>query len=161
MERYEYYVDLTDINDSMELNSNQEIASYEKDGFVVTLEVRGAVRVVYKNNVYKDASQMPEELIRIFHDGKVLDNEDLYVDDNNWFETFFWERNGNSLEWTRLSDVVDAENSSPEDIREFLKDCFNEYRINYERPDDSPEMSPEEYELQCASNRAEEEYFNR
>lgn len=127
MKMFECYIDLTDINDSMELESGQEIARYEKDGFVVTLEVHGDVRVIYDDTSYRSVHSMPEELIEMFHNGTAGTNPDVYIDMNNWFEVFFWERKDNILVWTGLSDVVDYEKSSPEELESLLKDCYTDY----------------------------------
>ena len=57
----------------------------------------------------------------------------------------------------------DGYNGKNPDLHDYYcTNCFIGIEINNEfEVDDSPEMSPEEYELQCASNRAEEEHFNR
>lgn len=134
MEKFECYVDLTHVNDSLELESGQEIAVYENDTFVVRLEVCGDVRVIYKDTSYRSVHAMPEELVQIIHDGKVYERDDVYVDMNNWFEVFFDVKTDDGLRWSEWSDVVDCENMNPGEIEEFLKDCMKDYTddwLNY------------------------------
>ena len=128
MEGFSYTIDLTNINDSMELDSEQEVARYDKDHFCVTLEVRGSVRVIYKNEVYKSASQMPDELLQLFHDGKADEEHEVYMDMNNWFESFFWEWDEKKkLVWTGFCDVEDCGGLNPEKLEKYLKDCYDSY----------------------------------
>lgn len=128
MEGFIYNIDLTDINDSMELDSGQEVARYDKDDFCVTIEVKGSVRVIYKDEVYKTASKMPDELLKLFHDGKADDNPGVYIDMNNWFESLFWKRNEkNELEWTGFSDVEYCEGLEPKTLEKYTKDCYDSY----------------------------------
>lgn len=116
--------DLSNINDSMELESGQEIARLIKDGYAVTIEVRGEVRVVYDGDTYRDVSQFPDELVKMFHDGSAYDSDDVYIDMNNWFEAFFLEVKGGSMEWTGYSDTVDCETLSKDEIKAFITDCL-------------------------------------
>ena len=122
-------VDLTDINDSMELNSNTTVASLTgtlQDGteFGVYLEVQGHVTVVYKDKLYTAASDMPDELLKLFHEGGYNpDNEDLAVNENNWFELFIEENN----QMVR-SDCVDAENMTDIEVLDLLVSSYKDWR---------------------------------
>lgn len=118
---YKCYIDLTDINDSMELDSRQIVAELTDGEYSASLEVNGEVRVTYNGTTYKCASQMPEELIKMFHNGNFY--KDVYVDMNNWFEVFI-DKNG---KWTGYSDVCDCEGMNPTEIEGFLKDCIDVY----------------------------------
>ena len=111
----------------MELESGQEIARLRRGVHVVTVEVRGEVRVVYKKQTYKSVSQMPEELIQMFRNGKAFNSKKVFVDMNNWFEVFTWTLQDGKLVWTGNSDVVDVENNTPEQMRAFLTDVMNDY----------------------------------
>lgn len=127
MNKFKCNIELSDINDSMELESGQEIARLEENGYAVTLEVQGDVRVVYKDVAYRHAGAMPDELLKLFHDGKAYESEDVYVDMNNWFEVFFWEKKGDKLVWTGWSDVVDCEGMNEKELEGFLIDCMNDF----------------------------------
>lgn len=126
-DEFQSNIDLTDINSSMELESGQEIARLRRGDRVVTVEVRGEVRVVYKKQTYKSVSQMPEELIQMFRNGKAFNSKKVFVDMNNWFEVFTWTLQDGKLVWTGNSDVVDVENNTPEQMRAFLTDIMNDY----------------------------------
>lgn len=125
-------VDISNINDSMELDSGQEIAYLKKGPYMVTLEVCGEVKVRYKNRTYKTASRMPEELIQQFHNGTAYENED-FVDIifNNWLETFIWEKEGDEYECTGISDVSYYEGCTAEDIESGLEDYLDKYIEDY------------------------------
>ncbi len=89
MKHIEFVVfeDLKDCKDSMLFSSDDgQIAYIERGNKAVSLDVRGEVRVIYKDEVYKDITQFPQELVDIIKAGKLWDNEDVFVDMNNWFE---------------------------------------------------------------------------
>ena len=132
---------LLGVNDSMELESGQSVAELNvKDEVLIDLRVEGDVRVVFEDQVYKCSSQMPDELIDLFHKGgdeyqNALESGRLYIDDNNWFEVFVYTKNpnykGNESEpkwiWTGISDVVDGGWDNPAEVFSFLLDCYDEY----------------------------------
>ena len=121
---------MTKINNSMEMDSGIEIARLTletpKGTLVATLEIRGDVRVYYKDETYKCASQMPDELIKMFHDGTTDENKDVSIVDNNWPEVFLWTKEGNELIWTGYSDVADAEGMTEVEIESLLTDYIVE-----------------------------------
>ena len=126
-------VDLSGINTSMELDSGQELARLYDGDRCATLEVQGDVRVIYENELYKAPSQFPEELMKLFHDGKADNKHGVETAFNNWFELFVWkvekdDKSNEKLDFAGLSDVVDAEGMTPDEIREMLaegiKDCY-------------------------------------
>ena len=124
---------LEDINDSMELNSGQEIARLYDNELCATLEVLGDVDVLYRGREYRAAGKFPKTLTKLFHEGKADRKHGVEVIDNNWFEVFVWnvKKNDNgreTLEWTGISDVADAEGMTPEEIRRMLSDTLEEYR---------------------------------
>ena len=93
-------IDLRKINDSMELDSGTDLATLKitlGDGRAIkaTLEVRGEVRVHYLGDIYTCASNMPKDLVELFHNGGWdPDDGSVIVDDNNWFEVFVEDGNG-------------------------------------------------------------------
>jgi len=122
--------DIFGINDSMEVESGTELARLESGEHVVTLEVRGDVRVRYKDEIYETQCQFPEELLQLFHNGQADQEHGVEVIDNNWLEVFLWIRKGKKLEWTGESDVVDAGFDTVTDVFTFLKDCLDIYLGN-------------------------------
>lgn len=122
---YTQITDLANINDSMELNSHTIIAQLEGklfDGttFNVWLEVQGYVSVVYKGELYNSASEMPKELIELFHKGG-YSSEDVCVNENNWFELTIEEN-----ETIVSSDVIDAGGLESGEVLEMLLDAYRE-----------------------------------
>ena len=126
--------DLTNINDSMELDSGQTVAqlrikavsdssNHDDTDILITLEVQGHVKVFYKDDMYKCASQMPDELIKIFHDG-YEDPEaiGLNVCENNWFEIYI-EEGGQCV----LSDVACPEGMNDIEMLSMMLDVYKEY----------------------------------
>ena len=94
---FEVYEDLTQIKDAMQLDSNTELCTYisADKKFAVTIEVRGEVEVDYNGKNYRQASDMPNDLLELLGDPNnwYSGNEDegLYVSNNNWFEIFVWD----------------------------------------------------------------------
>ena len=105
-------IPLASVRSSMQLDSGICLASLEVDGWKLYLEVRGDVRVDFNpdpkgshedGQVYRQASDFPPELARIFADGTdIYTLPNVYVDDNNWFELFV-EKDGRFVN----SDLVD------------------------------------------------------
>lgn len=65
------------------------------DEYELELRATGHVKVFWEDNMYKCASQMPEELLRLFRDEGInaaLGNE-VDIVENNWWETFIY-KNG-------------------------------------------------------------------
>ena len=125
-----YYVDLTDIPDSMLLESETQVAAYhnEKTDVHLSLEVRGEVSVTYKEETYHGVKEFPEELRKKIYDGSYLNDQDIYVGFNNWFELFELDEKDNC---TGRTWVVDAENYTQADIDSLFADT--EYEILLER----------------------------
>ena len=119
--------DLFSINDSMEVESGTELARLDTGEKVVTLEIRGEVRVKYRDIVYKTPAQFPKELQDFFHKADysshdIPDADTLDIIDNNWAEVFLWKKGKNgTLNWTGSSDVIDLGGfDNPADIYNFL-----------------------------------------
>ena len=123
---FHQFIDLSNINDSMELDSGLEIARLDKGKYAVTLEVCGSVRVLYKDNIYRNASNMPEELIQMFHNWRPEYEEIVDCGMNNWFELFLWEKDKNEeLYWLGVSDVCDAGKSDATTLRKVLEEYLD------------------------------------
>lgn len=129
-------VDLSNINTSMELDSGQELARLYDGDLCATLKVVGDVRVIYEDEIYKAPSQFPEELMKLFHDGKADKNHGVEIAFNNWFEVFVWkvwkdDKGNEKLDFAGLSDTVDVERNTPGEICGLLADCIKECRNNH------------------------------
>lgn len=124
------YKDLSDIPDSMLIDSDTVIAEYidPDNDLRVSLEVRGEVRVVFQGDVYCYPSEFPEELKDYIKENKGIYElpeqfPDSYISDNNWFELFIMDKNGQYI----TSDVVDCENQTPEEIKDMMKETLDDY----------------------------------
>lgn len=124
--RYSQYEDMKPIKDSMQFDSDTEICSYvSPDGkFTVTIEVRGEVRLTYNDETYTKPSEFPQEVKEIIKNGDLWNNDEVYIGNNNWFELFIWDCDGDYID----SDVVDIEGKTPEDIAEYCETCLEKFR---------------------------------
>lgn len=120
----------------MELDSGQCVAELEIGDILASIEVRGDVRVVFNDQSYRASSQFPEELRKLFHDGKADEDERVYIDDNNWFESFIyyknpaWDGTKNTPKWlcdNGWCDVLDGGWENAADVFSFLLDLIQEY----------------------------------
>ena len=124
------YVDLTQIKDAMQLDSNNVICSYlcPNKKYMVTIEVEGEVDVDYNGENYRQASDMPDELLELLGDPNNWysgdADEGLYVNSNNWFEIFIYytDENGKEDEWTGVSDVIECAGETDEQL---MNDCID------------------------------------
>lgn len=101
------YVPLDKCIDSMLLDSDQEVATYEltdaDGGGEVSVQVLGKVWVWFDGSYYDKATQMPDELLKIIRDGKLWNDERVNVLENNWFEAILF-RDGSDCSDTFLLD---------------------------------------------------------
>lgn len=126
-------IPVMEIKDSMQLDSNQTIAHMKVDDIDLTLEVRGDVRVQWnpepsgpyeKGQVYKHASDFPEELLKVFAEHKdVSIMRNINVVDNNWFEIFV-EKHGETID----SIVADIPSLRPVVIFRSLWQTYLDYK---------------------------------
>lgn len=117
MYEYTQWVDLERIVDSMQLDSDQQIACLAEDGTEVSLEVRGAVRVWWNEDggdpgegeCYDCPSGFPDNLKKLIEENSEWQNDPrVCVSDSNWFEVFY-SRGGSRVPMT---DVVNVEGYS-------------------------------------------------
>ena len=83
-------VAFSSLHDSMQMDSGITLAELKVNSVEVSLRVCGDVRVVYKDDVYRGAKDMPEELLDKFASGTAYNDPDIVIDMNNWFETFIY-----------------------------------------------------------------------
>ena len=71
---------------------------------------------------------MPDELLQLFHEGKADAAHGVEVDENNWFELFYWHcKEDGRLIGAGCSEVVDWGGMSEEELLGSLKDALYEY----------------------------------
>lgn len=122
-EKLQIFVPLTELKDSMLLDSGQEVLALKYKDYDVSVRVCGEVRVDYKDDRYAAASEMPDELLAKFRDGSAYDDPDVNIIDNNWFEAFI-DKDG---AWTGYSDVVDLECDTEDGLASGFRDMVDEY----------------------------------
>ena len=150
METYEFWVnedyDMTQIKDSMQIDSNECIASLTAGDVTLSLEVVGEVKVFWNENgdpgdgdYYTRPSEFPDKLKDLIAGKMTICRKDgdtegiehrwelddrVYVSENNWFEIFMRDpdnRYGGSASWT-----VDAEGGTPGELLDLLLGVLDE-----------------------------------
>ena len=134
-------IPLEAIRNSMQLDSGIEIAWLKVDGWKLSLQVLGEVRVTYNPDPdgwfedgqdYRHASDFPPELMKVFSEGmNTADMPNIYIGNNNWFELLV-EKEGKFIN----SDLVDEEcfrnevddKTSPALIFSIMWDTYLEYK---------------------------------
>lgn len=117
------------ISDSLLLSSGTEIFSAVLDKkWHVFLRVCGDVRILWKDEIYKDVSQFPDELKEFIRTKNIFVDslpEDSSVINNNWYELFIYDDENNCV----TSDVcdIDIQELTEEDVKEFIKDELDGY----------------------------------
>lgn len=124
--------DLTNMTDSMEFDSGTEIATLSFGDSEASIMVCGEVRVTYKDEVYRQPSEFPEELKEIIRAGHVFDHEDVYVGNNNWFAIQF--RDG--TEWDPNDNIVDVEGLSKQEIFSLMWDALSSHLEHQRRKEE-------------------------
>ena len=127
--RFYLHEDLTNVTDSMELDSGTEIATLSFGDSEAAILVCGEVRVTYKDELYRKPSEFPEELKEIIRAGHVFDHEDVYIGNNNWFAIQF--RDG--TEWDSNDVVVDVEGLSKQEVFSLMWDALSSHLENQRR----------------------------
>ena len=131
MVEFKCYTDLSNINDSMELDSGSVIAELKKDNYMLELRVCGEVKVYFDDDIFKCASQMPDELLQLFHEGKAYEDERVSVIENNWFEVFLYEWEDGVWIWSGQSDVWDCEGMSADELKGEMESMLDEWVKDY------------------------------
>lgn len=113
------YENLKDCFDSMCFDSGTVIATYEEYGRKVVIEVQGHVLVYFKGERYFHWSDFPEELQGIFKNGTAYEDEQVVIQNNNWFDIFLIEDENNDDVYERdLSKIT--EQDLKQDMQEWL-----------------------------------------
>ena len=113
------------VTDSLLLDSGQEILSGKVRGFEVSVLVCGDVRILWKEQIYKCASQFPEDLTEAIRNHAL---EDGCVSMNNWYETRLY-KEGKFLE----EDIVDLDlhDMTEDDARNLILDTVSDWLDNH------------------------------
>lgn len=160
MKNFEQYVDLTNIKDSLELDSGTEIACAEicNGKYLIVIEVRGEVHISFKGEVYRRPSDFPKELMNIIRNGALFNcsYENDCVLYGNWFEIFVIDKDENTV----LCDVVDVEGCSEkelmalfQDFEQYLDKCIKADRVS------SVDVVFDEYPFPFIKSEALSEYL--
>lgn len=137
--------DIGNYGDSMQLDSGQELINLEgtKNGYNVEASVRvvGDVRVIFRDQVYRNAGRMPKELLDCYRNHKnpeeiaTSDGEEYetpyYCDMNNWLEKFIVVRDAEGKvvddSYNEVIDFID--DNTPEGWKKaLLKDIENLFK---------------------------------
>lgn len=124
---FKLFVPVSELVDSMLLDSGQYVATLKYKGFEANIRVCGEVDVEYEGSDYKAACQMPEELLAKFRDNSAYSDPDVNIIDNNWFEVFI----DKDDKWTGYSEVIDMD-STENDIQWSLMYIIDYYINEYE-----------------------------
>lgn len=125
-------VDLDKVNKtSLLFESGEEIANLRVGKYCLSLMCRGEVNIFWKDEKYKYASNYPKELTDLLlSNTDWSNNEDLYIDNNNWFEFELLEENENKKDlnyWNYVEGINDY--SDVADIEGTLNDEENSKSI--------------------------------
>lgn len=125
------------ITNSLLLSSEQKVieAKFDNGRWTVIVRVIGDVRILWKDQIYKDASQYPDELTEFIRSGKMNDQstwpENTDIINNNWYEVFIYDRNGDILN-SEYCDIElpeltedEAKAFATETLASFLEEAFN------------------------------------
>lgn len=82
---FELYHKLSECTDSMLFDCYERIATFGTDDNYVALDVYWDVSVLYEDESYNRASEMPEELLDRFRTGTAYNDDKLEIRMNNWF----------------------------------------------------------------------------
>lgn len=106
------------ITDSLLLDSGQEVLHGVYQGVDVSVIVHGSVRIVWKDEAYKNVSQFPAELVELIRSGEYRYHPDVYVDDCNWYELVVKDVEGKEI-FFQLADL-DLSVMTDTDARDYI-----------------------------------------
>ena len=116
---FKIFDELSEYTDSL-LFDNETIATLTTNKYRVTIEVVGDKRIIFENQVYKSANKYPDKLIEIIKSGNFLDNDEIEIVDNNWFEIDIYE-----------SDTIVNDEVLEINIHTMTKEDLKQYMIRY------------------------------
>ncbi len=151
-------INMQEINDSMQIDSGEIIATLKVGTVKASLEVRGEVKVWWNEHgepsngdwfIYptefppklKDIISGKAEIYRKDGDTEGIEHmwtldDRLYISENNWFEVFVWDENENPS--APYFDVEDAEHHSANQLFDMLSEAISHYYPDAEMPASEP-----------------------
>jgi hypothetical protein len=117
------------MRDSMCYDSGTNILSADielEDGkkYQIDIAAQGHVKVFWHGDMYKCASQMPEELIDKYYRGVIDEEEDYDCVENNWWEVMVY-RDGHYIDWAGgVLDCDPCDFKDIDDVKEYLIDTI-------------------------------------
>ncbi len=133
---FNQFIDLKDIKDSMQLDSEQVIATLQTPEGYLSLEVKGYVKVYWESDgstlhtseAYTRPSDFPKELKDLIaNDDKWHEDERLIIINNNWFEVLY---GIDDEDPAPISDVVDVEGLSSKELESMMLDTLTTYYLS-------------------------------
>ena len=127
---FKMYVDINKLPDSMCYDSNTTICTYTNENDRIDIEVRGYVKVLYNGEVYEHYSDMPEELQKLFIIGEAYDDNEIDIQENNWYEV--------SFNHDENYDVVEVDGYTPDKLEQCCKDFLNLFKSQKKGENNTP-----------------------
>lgn len=121
---FKMYVNTNKLPDSMCHDSGTTICTYTNGSDRIDIEVRGHVKVWYNGEVYKHYSDMPEKLQDLFTTGAAYSNDQIDIQENNWYEV--------TLNYDEEYDVAEVDGYTPVELEQYCKDCLHLFRDSEE-----------------------------
>ncbi len=125
------YINMETVTDSIELDSNETIASLEDNEIKATIEVVGDISVTWQPDITKDGKtyysfrEFPQEMKTLIRNNPYwYEDKRIYVNLNNWFELFVEDKTNNVYD----SYIVDIEKYNKTQLYELLKESIEDYR---------------------------------
>lgn len=125
------------IKDSMQLDSDQEVCSitveYKNKKIEARVLVVGEVKVIYNDDMYKASSQFPQELLDYFAGKRPELEDEVEVENNNWFELIVNDVLDNGAAGKEYyEDFVDdfEDFTTVDDVRQWLLDAVTELSLD-------------------------------
>ena len=122
--KFKLMYDVSDIKDSMQIDSGTLIASLKTPKGEMTIEVQGEVRVIFNDEIYKYPSNFPQELENLIsNDRNWESNDKVVVGERNWSEIFYKIKDEKEQE----SFVIDIEGKSSKEIQRLMLEYLKWY----------------------------------
>lgn len=121
---FEMCVSIDKLPDSMCYDSSTTICTYTNGSDRIDIEVRGYVTVWYNGQVYRHYSDMPKELQKLFITGEAYSNDQVDIQENNWYEVFF--------NYDEHYDIVDIDGYTPTELEQCCKEYLDTFKNIYD-----------------------------
>lgn len=108
------------VTDSLLLESGIEVLSAELAGYRFSVCTSGHVRIVWKDESYKNRSDFPEDLAEAIRNHTLDSRKDAFVDENNWYELSIYRCSDNKCLFNEVVDI-DLSELNEKDAEEFIR----------------------------------------